>query len=86
MIIVVYFVQFQITGLLGDDAVSALISEALSDAVPNFLNTRKEWVTGVVSPLVESTVNNVASSLGITLDDILGGLGRKLNWMFYCCA
>lgn len=63
------FLKFVFTGLLDDEDASALLSQAMTDIVPDFINNKAEWITNTISPLATDVINGMLE--GMTVDDLL---------------
>lgn len=60
----------EFSGLLNDPDASALLSEAITEIIPDFINDRQTWLTTNLSPMISDFINAYVIN-GMTTDDLL---------------
>lgn len=66
---IVRFLQLKVTGLLGDDEVSELISAIGTDMVLHFVNEQGDELKTLIHPEVQKLLNNFLADK--TISDII---------------
>ncbi|XP_030758422.1 uncharacterized protein LOC115884081 [Sitophilus oryzae] len=73
--------KFSVTGVLNNDELSALITEALNDNVASFINTYEDVISSLISSAAEEIINNIIN--GNSTEEIYSDTLSIINDAFY---